>query len=128
MTEEFLHYIWKFRLFEHDQLHAQSGEGIEILKVGEHNTDAGPDFFNAKIKIGETTWAGNVEIHINSSDWRKHQHQSDKAYDNIILHVVFNNDSEIRRSTGKLIPVLELKNRTDFSLFNKYKQLHESKL
>ena len=127
MTEEFLHYIWKFRLFEQSLLHAQSGEEVEIIKVGEHNTDAGPDFFNSKIKIGETTWAGNVEVHINSSDWRKHQHQSDKAYDNIILHVVFNNDSEIRRNSGKLIPVLELKNRTDFSLFNKYKQLLENK-
>jgi hypothetical protein len=101
MTEEFLHYIWKFRLFDQLNLTTTDGESIEIIKVGEHNFDSGPDFFNAKIKIGKTTWAGNIEIHIHSSDWKKHTHQNDKAYDNIVLHVVYNLDEAIKRKSGE---------------------------
>ena len=71
MSEEFLHYIWKFRLFDQLVLQTTAGEPVEIVKVGEHNFDSGPDFFNAKIKVGKTLWAGNVEVHINSSDWKK---------------------------------------------------------
>ncbi|MCD4747653.1 MAG: DUF2851 family protein [Bacteroidales bacterium] len=126
MTEEFLHYIWKYRLFDND-ITLFSGENIEVISVGEHNTDAGPDFFNAKIKIDNTTWAGNVEIHINASDWNKHGHQSDKAYDNIILHVVYNNDEIIKRKNNEIIPAIELKGKFNDKLFFRYKDFMNNK-
>src|SRR3989337_3233149 len=109
MTEEFLHYIWKFRLFKTAVITTQQGEDIEIIKPGEHNRNAGPDFLNARIKIGKTTWAGNVEIHVNSSDWGKHKHDKDRAYDNIILHLVYNADKEINRKNGEPIPTVQMK-------------------
>jgi len=111
MTEEFLHHIWKFRLFNQFSLTTTTNENVEIIKPGEHNSDAGPDFFNAKIKLGNTTWAGNIEVHINASDWEKHNHQDNKAYDNIILHMVFNNDKPLFRPSGELIPTIEVKER-----------------
>lgn len=127
MTEEFLHHIWKFRLFDQLNLKTVDGEAIKIEKTGEHNSDAGPDFFNAKIKIGNTLWAGNVEIHINSSDWKKHHHQKDKAYDNIILHVVHTADKELYRTSGEKIPALELKKRIDKKVFQKYLNFKSSR-
>ena len=128
MTEEFLHHTWKFRLFDNNNLSTSSGEPVEIIHAGDHNTDAGPDFFNAKIRIGNTLWAGNIEIHINSSDWKKHQHQHDKAYDNIILHVVYNANEKIRRATsGEIIPAIELKNRFDKKSYEQYVQFKSSK-
>ncbi len=89
MNEAFLQHIWKYHLFDKTELIASTGEKIEIINVGQKNIDAGPDFFNAKVKINNTVWAGNVEVHINSSDWLKHSHNTDKAYDNVILHVVY---------------------------------------
>lgn len=115
MNESFLHYAWKMRLFEASNLKTTAGEELNILKPGDHNTDAGPDFHNAKIKIGDTTWAGNVEIHINSSDWNLHKHSSDKAYDNVILHVVYNHDD-----INSTLPTLKLQGRIDEALVNKY--------
>lgn len=109
MTEDFLHFNWKFRLQGH-KYHSTDGEEIRIIRCGEHNMDSGPDFKNARVKIGETEWAGNVEIHVRSSDWLRHHHQKDPAYDNVILHVVYENDLTIRRNSGEIIPVLELKN------------------
>ena len=107
MKEEFLHYVCKNRLFR-EPLTLISGEEIEVLDVGQHNLDAGPDFFNAKIKIGGTIWAGNVEIHVHSSDWVTHGHQKDPNYQNIILHAVAIHDQEIRSNDGRLIPAAEL--------------------
>ena len=100
---------------------------LEIVSFGMHNTNAGPDFFNGKIKIGQTLWAGNIELHINSSDWKKHKHSSDKSYDNVVLHVVFNNDLEILDKNGYAIPTLELKDLIDANLIDKYEDLIESK-
>ncbi|MBA3971672.1 MAG: DUF2851 family protein [Bacteroidetes bacterium] len=120
MTEEFLHHIWKFRLFDQLELKTTKGEAIKIEKPGDHNFDAGPDFFNGKIKVGETLWAGNVEVHINASDWKKHFHQHDKAYDNIILHVVNNADTVLYRSTGEEIPTIEIKDRIHSKLYQNY--------
>jgi hypothetical protein len=107
MTEEFLHYIWQYRLYS-PNLVLQTGEQVEVLHPGVHNTDSGPDFFNAKIRIGETIWAGNIEIHIQSSDWKRHNHQQDMSYDNVILHVVFQDDLPVFRADGTAIPTLEL--------------------
>jgi len=127
MSEEFLHYLWKYSLFDKDLI-LSSGEIVEILNAGLHNFDAGPDFFNAKIKIENTIWAGNVEIHINSSDWKKHNHHIDKSYDNIILHVVFNNDSEIKRANGEIIPTVEISGKFNIKLLEKYQGFMNNKL
>ena len=126
MREEFLWHIWKFRLFDNKELHTVSGEEIKILKVGEHNTDSGPDFFNARIKIGEIVWAGNVEVHVNSSGWRKHKHTCDGAYDNIILHVVYEAGEKLFRKSGEEIPTLELKNKFPQDIYDKYLQFKSS--
>lgn len=108
MKESILHYIWQQKLFTAHALRTTDGDTLEVIDVGKLNTDAGPDFFNAKIKIGDTVWAGNVEIHTLTSDWYKHQHQQDKAYDNIILHVVKTADTVIYRNNGEIIPQLEI--------------------
>ena len=88
MSEEFLYYIWKYRLFNQEDLFTSLNESLKVLKTGGQNSHSGPDFFNAKIKIGNTVWAGNVEVHLKASDWKRHRHQKDRAYDNVILHVV----------------------------------------
>lgn len=121
MKEEFLHYIWKYELYRSNSLKNQNQEKVEILNQGTHNSDSGPDFFNAKIKINKTVWAGNIEIHVNSSDWYLHNHHKDKAYDNVIMQVVYNHDKEIIRTNGQLIPTFEL--RFDKDLLNNYEAL-----
>lgn len=125
--EEFLHYIWKFKLFTSKGLYTVDGEEIKIIHQGQHNSDGGPDFFNSKIKIAETTWAGNVEIHLKSSDWIKHRHQNDKAYQNVILHVVYEHDKKITDQLGRAISTLELKGLINESLVEKYEDLIFSK-
>jgi hypothetical protein len=127
MTEDFLHYVWKFRLLRPVQLFTSDGEPIEIIKPGFPNTDAGPDFFNAILKIGQTKWAGNIEIHVRSSDWNAHSHSSDPAYDNVILHVVYENDCKITRKNGETITVLELKEIIPQHIHENYLQFINSK-
>ncbi len=127
MSEEFLHHIWKFRLFNQSDLQTTTGDSIEIIKVGTQNFDAGPDFFNAKLKIGNTVWAGNVEIHVNASDWKKHLHQQDKAYDNIILHIVYNADELIYRASGETISTVELKDKIEKRIIQNYLNFKSSK-
>ncbi len=122
-TEDFIHYLWKFRLFERDNLQTTTGESIEISSAGLQNTNSGPDFQNARLRIGDTTWAGNVEIHINSSDWHKHQHTNDNAYNNVILHVVYRDDRPITLPDGRQLPTLELHKRIAADLYNRYHQL-----
>lgn len=105
MTEEFLQYVWEHALFEKEDLVTTNSDPIEILNPGTRNTDAGPDFFNASIKIGKTLWAGNVEVHVQSSDWITHGHQNDQSYNNVILHVVLNNNKIIAQNGNEIIPV-----------------------
>jgi hypothetical protein len=105
MSEEFLQFIWKNSLFPQTGLSTVNGEPLLIINPGKLNSDAGPDFFNASIKIGDTLWAGNVEIHQHSSDWIVHGHQNDPAYNNVILHVVLENDKEITLPNGTVLPV-----------------------
>ncbi len=121
--EDFLHYVWQFRSFENSDLKTANGENLKIIHQGFLNKNAGPDFNNSKIQIGDTVWAGNVEIHIKSSDWLKHNHQIDTSYENVILHVVYENDVEIKRIDGSVVPVLELKNRIANELIEKYENL-----
>ncbi|MCC8425601.1 DUF2851 family protein [Mucilaginibacter sp. UR6-11] len=122
-TEDFLHYIWKFRLFERTDLQTTAGEAVEILATGTHNTDSGPDFGNARIKIGDTLWAGNVELHLSSSDWGKHNHSKDQAYYNVVLHVVYRDDEPVILADGRQMPTLELKDRIPDDLYNRYHNL-----
>jgi hypothetical protein len=126
MNEDFLHYIWKFQQFNSLDLTSSGGEPIQVIKTGLHNQNAGPDFLDARIRIGDTIWAGNVEIHVASSDWLKHNHQTDKAYDNVILHVVYTNDAEIPTSTGELISTLCIKDLFDYQTYRYYKSWQKS--
>ncbi|WP_346862980.1 DUF2851 family protein [uncultured Draconibacterium sp.] len=121
MPEEFLQYIWENRHFYTEKLRTTDKQPLEILNPGKRNSDSGPDFFNAKIKIDNTIWAGNIEIHKKASDWEKHNHNTNKAYDSVILHVVETDDLEISRTNGELIPTLILK-YPDFLKTN-YEQL-----
>ena len=126
MKESILHYVWQNKLFVAHGLETTDGEEVEIIDIGKYNTDAGPDFFNAKVKIGETLWAGNVEIHTHSTDWNKHNHQTDKAYDSVILHVVTEVDGDVYRIDGEKIPQIILKCPADIE--SNYEQLiHEQK-
>src|ERR1035437_792518 len=127
MNEEFLHFVWKFRLFDMIDLKTLEGEELRIIDTGEHNTHAGADFFNSKIRIGKTTWAGNVEIHLHSNDWNKHNHQHDKAYNNVILHVVYDSGNSISNDSENSIPVLELKGKIKKRIWDTYEELIENK-
>ncbi len=120
MNEDFIHYLWKFRLLD-KELISEAGDQLTIIHPGEHNHDSGPDFFNARIRLGSTLWAGNVEIHVNASDWYRHNHQIDPAYDNVILHAVYENDVPITDVNGKLIPTLSLKDKFQESILHRYK-------
>ena len=106
--ERLLHYVWKYKLYASTSLATTEGLPIAVIDPGIQNTDAGPDFFNAKIKIDGTVWAGSVEIHEKASDWLLHHHDSDKAYDSVILHVTGVNDASICRMNGEPIPQLIL--------------------
>ncbi|MES2447528.1 MAG: DUF2851 family protein [Bacteroidota bacterium] len=121
--EEFLHFIWQFRLYGAQTLRTTTGEVVEVLQQGTLNKNAGPDFSKAKLIIGETTWVGNVEIHIKSSDWLLHNHQVDSAYENVILHVVYEDDAPIYRKDGTILPVLVLKGLFPLHLLDNYEAL-----
>ena len=123
MKEDFLHYLWKFKKFDTLNLKTFNGEEITIINVGQYLELAGPDFFNAQIVIGNQKWAGNVEIHLKSSDWYVHHHERDEAYENVILHVVWEHDTEIFRSNNTEIPVLELKKYVDGAAIANYQSL-----
>ena len=123
MKEEFLHYLWKFKKFDPLNLKTFNGEEITIINVGQYLELAGPDFFNAQITIGNQKWAGNVEIHIKSSDWYVHHHERDEVYENVILHVVWEHDTEIFRKNNTEIPVLELKKYVDAATITNYQSL-----
>ena len=121
MREEFLYYIWENRLIDKTLLTTE-GETVDVVATGYRNTDSGPDFLEARIQIGDKLWAGHVEIHVKSSDWNRHGHQNDKAYTNVILHVVYENDVKVND-----IPTLELKGHFDEMLFANYQRFISSK-
>lgn len=106
--EQLLHYVWKHRLF-YKNLRTPDGTPIEVLDVGTHNTNAGPDFFNAKIKIGDNVWAGNIEIHQNSQEWFRHKHETDEAYNSVILHIVENMNCQITNKSGHTVLQCEIR-------------------
>jgi hypothetical protein len=121
MTEKLLQFIWQFQYFNKTELLTAGGDPVQVIFPGQHNTNQGPDFSDAKIKIDKTTWAGSVELHIKTSDWNKHNHQDDENYSNVILHVVWEDDG-----TENNIPVLELKDRISKILLQRYEELMNS--
>lgn len=123
MNEAFLHYIWQYQYFDKTDFQTTAGEPISIIQPGFKNTNAGPDFLNAKIKIGEVVWIGHVEIHINSSEWIDHRHHVDAAYENVILHVVWRENQSIRQKDNSPLPTAELKSRVSEDLILRYRKL-----
>jgi hypothetical protein len=126
MTESFLHYIWQFQYFDRHDLSTTDGEVIRVFNPGIRNSNAGPDFSEARIRIGELEWRGTVELHIKASGWSDHRHGDDAAYENVVLHVVWENDKPILRSDGSRMPTLELKDRVDQAMWNSYRRLFTS--
>lgn len=106
--EQLLHYVWKHKIFPLSLLQTTSGRPVEVIDPGLPNMNAGPDFFNAKLKIDGTLWVGNVEVHTQASDWLLHRHDRDKAYDTVILHVVGESNCDVYRTNGELVPQMVL--------------------
>lgn len=123
MQEAFLHYIWQFKKFDTASLQTTRGEAIILRNTGYPNTHGGPDFFNAQLEIDGITWVGNVEIHIKSSDWYVHSHEMDSAYDNVILHVVYEHDTEVFIKNNAVVPTLVLKDIIHTNLLRNYEKL-----
>ena len=127
VNENFLHYVWKFKLFHSTNLKTVTNEKMELNDVGFHNLGSGPDFFNSKIKIGTVLWAGTVEIHVKSSDWYVHRHEEDTNYESVILHVVWEYDVPILRADGTEIPTLVLKEYVFETTLQNYQQFWNRK-
>jgi len=127
MKEDLLHFIWKYKKYPLKELVTTSGEVVHVVSAGLHNHLSGPDFFNAQIELNGQLWAGNVEIHIKSSDWYAHNHQEDDNYNNVILHVVWEDDVAVFRKDGTEIPTLSLKEIIPLKLLHTYQELFNSK-
>ncbi|MCF6130839.1 DUF2851 family protein [Flavobacterium wongokense] len=127
MKEDFLHYIWQYKKFDFSNLATVAGESITIQKCGSYLQQCGPDFFNAQIIIGSQKWAGNVEIHVRSSDWYLHHHEDDSNYENVILHVVWKYDMPVFRKDNSEIPVLEIRQYIPNEILENYHSLITSK-
>ncbi len=123
IQEEFLHFLWRMKRFSLTNLQTTEGVEVHLYNLGGYNLDGGPDFIEAKVRIGSTVWLGHIEMHVMASDWLLHGHQHDGAYDNVILHVVYEEDQPIFRKNGERIPCIELKNRFDNALLGKYRRL-----
>jgi len=123
MKERLLQYIWQFQYFNKNELTTANNEPLQIINAGSFNSNQGPDFLSAKLKISNTTWAGNIEVHINSSDWNLHKHSADNNYNNIVLHVVWVHDKEINDVHGNALPTLELQSRVSKLLLSRYEEL-----
>lgn len=120
MNEHLLQYLWQNALFRPARLQTTEGETVTVLHPGILNHNAGPDFYEARVRIGNTTWAGNIELHLRTSDWHRHQHGTDPGYRNLILHVVYDDDEPL---AGASFPTLELKDHLDESVISRYQGL-----
>jgi len=118
MKEEFLHYLWKYSLYDQERLFDNEKNKIYVLNPGEYNHDSGPDFFNARISVAGTVWAGNIEIHTKSSHFDNHGHQNDPAFNNVILHIVAENDKRVFNAKGEEVLTAEIS--FDSSYYDKY--------
>jgi len=126
MKEDLLQFIWKFQYFNSNELRCTDGDEVQIIHPGTHNPNQGPDFKEAKIKINNILWSGNVELHINSSHWNTHRHSDDANFNNVILHVVWNHDAEIKDANGGALSTIELQPRVSKLLLEKYRKLKEN--
>jgi hypothetical protein len=126
MQEAFLHYIWQYQYFDKTDLKTVGNEALRVINPGLLNRNAGPDFSNARIHVGEMTWMGSVEVHIRSSDWIAHRHSQDDAYESVILHVVWEDDKPVVHDDGTVLPAIELRNRVSPELLVQYKKLVNS--
>lgn len=124
--EEFLHFVWKYQLYQQQNLKTTTGVPVQILKQGSLNFGQGPDFSNSRIILGETEWAGNIEIHKRSSDWYLHHHDEDAGYNNVVLHVVAESDALTKTEDGHLIPTIEIGSLINESILDNYEQLLQS--
>ena len=127
MSETYLHFLYQFQYFDKINLQTTENELVEIIKIGRLNVNSGADFQDARIFIGNIEWAGSVEIHLKSSDWDIHKHQNDASYQNVILHLVWEDDKPILRKDGTKIPTLTLRDRADKKLLQKYLSMMESR-
>jgi hypothetical protein len=127
MEERLLHYLWQNQCFTSSSLTTSEKLSLQVLNAGLQNHNAGPDFEHAIIILDGLIWHGNVEVHVYSSDWKKHNHSINTAYNNVILHVVWDNDSPIVRENGTLLPTLELKGHINLKLIDRYQKLMEEK-
>ncbi len=125
VKEAVLHYLWQQQTFNREALQTTSGQSITVQSVGLLNTNAGPDFAMARLQIGELDWSGSVEIHVKASDWQRHGHQHDPAYDRVILHVVWENDQDVFRADDTLVPTMELKSRVSSAVISQICSLLE---
>lgn len=125
MREDLLHFVWMYRKYPINKLETNSGESIIVESTGVHNHLSGPDFFNAKVELNGQLWAGNIEIHVKSSDWYAHNHQEDSKYDNVVLHVVWDDDVSVFRKDGTQIPTLSLKQYISLELLETYQSLFD---
>lgn len=124
MSEEFIYFLWQFHYFRATDLRTEEGESLRVIHPGYRNPDAGPDFTHARLFVGEVEWVGTVEAHVRAGDWLLHHHQHDRAYDNVILHIVWEKESlELKRSDGSVIPTLCLSERADLALLQRYQTL-----
>ncbi len=125
MRENFLHHLWKQQKFGTLQILTTENEAVTIIEPGNYNENAGPDFLNARLAIGETMWAGHIEIHIKASDWHRHGHGTDEAYSNVVLHVVWLRDVDILHADGSIIPVIQLKDHFSEDALEIFQSLFE---
>jgi Protein of unknown function (DUF2851) len=123
MKEDFLYYLWQQQAFDRADLRTTADEPLTILAAGIRNADSGPDFAAARLRIGQVEWSGSIEMHIRASDWARHGHLTDGAYDQVILHVVWDADADVRRRDGTLVPTLSLRGRVAGGIVMRYQQL-----
>ncbi|WP_262246644.1 DUF2851 family protein [Parapedobacter soli] len=123
LSEDILHFVWKYRLFTIQDLRTHSGKRIRVTQTGTHNRNAGPDFLAARVFIDDVEWGGNVEIHVRASEWERHGHHQDGAYNSVVLHVVYEYDKPVYREDGTLLETVVLKDRISASILPKYREL-----
>jgi hypothetical protein len=126
MSESFIHYLWQYQYYNKQELYTTQGESIQVIHPGYLNHHAGPDFQQARVRIGSIDWVGAVEIHIHASGWRSHRHDEDAAYNNVVLHVVWREDKPVQRHDGTYLPTLELGRRVDDDVVWQYRKLVNS--
>ena len=127
MKEDFLHFLWKHQKFPSTQLKTTQGISVQVLNPGTINRHSGPDFFDSRITFDALEWAGNVEVHVKSSDWFSHQHHKDKNYDSVILHVVWEDDIAVMTKSGSVLPTLELSKVVEKKWIERYQKQFSQK-